>query len=67
MNLNQSFSILIWQLKGRSQNGKAPLSIRITINGARAEISAGRYASISLWDPKGQKVKGNSPEALEPV
>lgn len=66
MNLNQSFSILIWQRKGRRiQNGKAALSVRITINGERAEISAGRDAPISLWDPKVQKVKGNSLEAVD--
>ena len=38
MSTKQSFSILVWQVKYSAKNGKAPLSIRISVNGERAEI-----------------------------
>ncbi|ANI89694.1 hypothetical protein A9P82_10575 [Arachidicoccus ginsenosidimutans] len=65
MNLNQTFSILVWQYKMRSQNGKAPLFVRITVNGKRAQIAVGRNAPVALWDKNAQKVKGNSVEAMD--
>jgi site-specific recombinase XerD len=63
MNLKQSFSILIWPVKYRIKNGKAPLSVRITINGQRSEIAAHRDIAPTLWDSKAQRVKGNTEEA----
>jgi hypothetical protein len=63
MSTKQSFSILVWVLKYRQKNGKAPLSIRITVNGERAEILANREVSPTLWDSKAQKVKGINEEA----
>ncbi|SEA45413.1 Phage integrase SAM-like domain-containing protein [Arachidicoccus rhizosphaerae] len=65
MITNQSFSILIWTKKGRIKNDKVPLSLRITINGRRAEISTNRYVEFSHWDSKTQKVIGRSPQAKE--
>jgi hypothetical protein len=63
MATNQSFSILIWAIKARTRNGKVPLSIRITVNGERAEISTHRDVTPTLWDPKAQRVKGITEEA----
>src|SRR5258708_7758583 len=63
MATNQSFSILIWAIKARTRNGKVPLSIRITVNGERAEISTHRNVIPTLWDPKAQRVKGITEEA----
>jgi site-specific recombinase XerD len=63
MITKQSFSILIWPVKYRIKNGKAPLSIRITINGQRAEIAAHREVAPNLWDSNAQRVKGNKEEA----
>jgi len=51
-------------MKKRTKDGKAPLYIRITVNGERAEISANRDALLSHWDSKLQKIKGNNPEAI---
>jgi hypothetical protein len=63
MITKQSFSILIWPVKYRMKNGKVPLSIRITINGQRAEIAAHREVAPNLWDSNAQRVKGNTEEA----
>jgi site-specific recombinase XerD len=63
MNSKHSFSILVWVLRYRLKNGKAPLSIRITVNGERAEILANREITFSLWDSKAQRVKGTTEEA----
>jgi site-specific recombinase XerD len=63
MNPKQSFSILIWPVKYRLKNGKAPLSVRITINGQRSELAAHREVSPALWDSKAQRMKGNTEEA----
>ncbi|HVU94851.1 MAG TPA: site-specific integrase [Puia sp.] len=63
MVTKHSFSILVWILRYRLKNGKAPLSIRVTVNGERAEIPANRDVSPALWDSKAQRMKGNSEEA----
>ena len=63
MITKQSFSILIWPVKYRMKNGKVPLSIRITINGQRAEIAAHREVAPNFWDSNAQRVKGNTEEA----
>lgn len=65
MITNQNFSNLIWTKKGRMKIDKIPLSLRITVNGQRAEISTNRYVELSHWDPKAQKVIGRSPEAKD--
>ena len=63
MLTKHSFSILVWILRYRLKNGKAPLSIRITINGERAEILPNREIAPTVWDAKAQRVKGNTEEA----
>jgi len=63
MATKHSFSILIWILRYRLKNGKAALSIRITVNGERAEILPNREIAPTLWDAKAQRVKGNSEQA----
>jgi len=65
MITNQNFSILIWTKKGRIKNDKVPLSLRITVNGQRAEISTNQYVELSHWASKAQKVIGRSPEAKD--
>ena len=62
---NQTLSILIWAKTNRTKQGKAPLSIRITLNGKRSEISAQRSIALIEWDPKSQTVTGRSTEARE--
>jgi hypothetical protein len=60
MSTKHSFSLLVWILRYRLKNGKAPLSIRITVNGERAEVLANREITLSLWDPKSKSaIQGN--------
>lgn len=63
MTTKHTLSILIWQIMYRLKNGKAPLSVRISINGERVEIRANREVSPTLWDAKAQRVKGTTEEA----
>lgn len=63
MNTRHTFSILIWQVKYPLKNGKAPLSVRVSVNGERAEIRTNREIPPTLWDAKAQRVKGATEEA----
>ena len=65
MKAQQTFSILFWVNKNRLKNGKAPLSIRITVDGKRAEVSAHREVSLLEWDARAQMVTGRNQEAKE--
>jgi site-specific recombinase XerD len=65
MEQQTTFSILFWLKKSKAKNGKAPISVRITVNGERAELSAQREASILEWDPKAQMVIGRGQEAKD--
>ena len=65
MKAHQTFSILFWVNKNRLKNGKAPLSVRITIDSKRAEVSAHREVSLLEWDARAQMVTGRSQEAKE--
>ncbi len=47
------------------KNGEAPIFMRITINGERAEISTHRSIDPKLWDQKKEKAKGNSTKAYQ--
>jgi site-specific recombinase XerD len=65
MKAQQTFSILFWLVKNRSKNGKAPISVRLTVNGQRTELSAQREVSAHDWARKAQMVIGRTPEARE--
>jgi hypothetical protein len=41
-------------------NGEAPIYLRITVNGERAEISTNRRIDPELWDKVSEKVAGRS-------
>jgi len=45
------------------QNEKSPLSVRVTVNAQRVEISLGWFVTESIWDEKMQKCKGSTREA----
>ncbi len=62
---SQSMSILVWAKTHRAKQGKVPLSMRLTINGKRAEISAHREVSPAEWDPRSQIVTGRKEDARE--
>lgn len=44
--------------------GKAPIYVRITMNGKRAEASINRKVPVDLWNSEGNGMMGNSPEAF---
>jgi hypothetical protein len=46
-----------------AQNDKSSLSVRVTVNAQRVEMSLGWYLTESLWDEKMQKCKGMTREA----
>lgn len=47
----------------KDNNGEAPIYLRITVNGERAEISTNRKINPELWDKTSQRVAGRT----EPV
>ncbi len=63
MSMKQSFSILACQVKSRAKNGKAPLSIRISVNKERAGIRINREVAPTLWNSKAHRVKGFTEES----
>lgn len=65
MKAQQTFSILFWVNKNRLKNGKAPLSVRITVDGKRVELSSQREVSLLEWDARAQMVTGRSQEAKQ--
>jgi hypothetical protein len=44
-------------------NGEAPIYLRITINGERAEISTNRRINPAMWDKASERVVGRSESA----
>lgn len=63
MNTQQTFSILFWINKWRIKKGKAPLAVRITVNGQRAELSLHRCVTVLEWNPKLQIATGKGQES----
>lgn len=47
----------------KDSNGEAPIYLRITINGERAEISTGKEIRPDLWDKASERVAGRSEAA----
>lgn len=59
-----TFSILFFLQKNKAtSDGKAPIYVRITVNGKRAQISIQRKVLIEKWDSATGKIKGTSIEA----
>jgi site-specific recombinase XerD len=47
----------------RDRNGEAPIYLRITVNGERAEITTNRRVNPEIWDKASEKVAGRSEPA----
>ena len=61
--MKNTFSILFYpKLSDVDKEGKAPIYMRITINGKRSEVSIHRKIEISNWNLKAGKVRGTTPE-----
>lgn len=59
-----TFSILFFIKKTKLlKNGKAPIYLRVTVNGKRSEIAIKRCITLNLWNTLKSKAKGNSKEA----
>lgn len=65
MRSSTTFSVLFWIYTSRAKNNLSNIYARITLNGKRANLSLKQKTDINLWDPKRQKVKGNSKSARE--
>lgn len=62
--MNHTFSLLFYLKKDtRSSSKKAPIHLRITVNGKRAEQSVKRSIEPERWDAKAGRVKGNKEDA----
>ena len=60
MQTNNTFSIIFFTRKSRSNSKQLSIYCRITVNGKRSEISLQRSVSISEWDPSKNKGRGTS-------
>ena len=65
MKSSNTFSILFWINTSRAKNNQVEIYARVTVNQKRANISLKRKITISQWDAKRKKVKGNSEEARQ--
>lgn len=59
--MNKSFGLLFYVKRSKiNTEGLAPIYLRITIDGARIEISSKRYVNPSQWSSNRQKLSGTS-------
>ncbi len=65
MRTSLTFSVLFWIYTKRAQNNQTNIYARITVNGKKVNISLKHKVNVNAWDPKSQKLKGNSPTAKE--
>jgi len=63
MQVQPSFSLLFWINRTKIKNNKAPIYVRITVNGKRAEISVKRSVEPENWNTEKGLVKGTKEEA----
>ncbi len=58
-----NFKHLFWIRKSRMKENKAPLYLRVMLNGERKEINLNHYLDPSIWDGEAHRPVGRSPEA----
>jgi len=64
MKVNQNLSILFWVWKDKAdESGKAPIYVRLTIEGVRAQFSMGQKINPTQFNPKSGMLKGTSEDA----
>ncbi|AZI20655.1 site-specific integrase [Chryseobacterium taklimakanense] len=57
-------SVLFYIRKSKTKSSShAPIYMRITVNGTRAEFSTGKNVEISKWNRSTTRIRGNSEEA----
>ena len=50
--------------KKKDKKGEAPIYLRITVNGERAEISTNRRVNPEIWDKASEKVDGGREDCI---
>ena len=64
MKVNEKLSILLMLENSKaSKDGMVPITIRLTVDGKRAELSLGQKVSPERWNQEGNCAKGNSQES----
>ena len=62
--MNKTLGILFYVKRAKiDDNGKAPIYVRITVDGMRSELSIKRSIELDRWIPSAGKVKGTNEEA----
>ncbi len=62
----KTFSILFFLQRNKvTKDGKAPIYLRITVNGKRSQISIKRKVAVEKWNSEAGKVIGKSMEVRE--
>ena len=60
MQNNNTFAIIFFTRKSRSNSNLLNIYCRITVNGKRAEISLKRSVSVNNWDVSKSKARGTT-------
>ncbi|MCF2446956.1 site-specific integrase [Dyadobacter sp. CY345] len=64
MKFKQNLSLLLWLYRGKaSKDGKAPIYLRITIDGLNTDISLGKKIHPDFWDGEAKQVRSSGQEA----
>lgn len=64
--MSDSFSIIFYPKSSNlDKSGKAPLFLRITVDGKRCELSIKRKIELQNWDSHKGKLKGSNPTAKQ--
>jgi len=64
--MKNTFSVLFYPKRNDAdKNGKAPLYLRITVNGKRSELSVQRKVKLSKWDSSKEIIQGKTAENRE--
>ena len=62
--MNATISVLFFARKSKSNSqGKAPIYMRITINGERYDLGTKRFVTLESWLPEAVRLKGSSETA----
>lgn len=66
MKKQETFSIRFFARKSRGAiENQSPISVRVTVNSSRVEISLGKNVPDGIWHEKLQKCKGQTKEAKQ--
>ncbi|MCX2475079.1 site-specific integrase [Pedobacter sp. MC2016-05] len=64
MKSNHSFSVTFFVRRNREAFGRAPIYVKITVDGSRVFIPVKQTVEVAQWNQKAQKLRGNSPENI---